>query len=194
MKVGFWNGLAKNIDKNDVVDPALVELVKKYLTPTADVLEIGPGTGSLTLRLAPFCQSIEACDLSPEMIAKAKQKERPETVNFEIQDASQLTYEANSFDVVLGMNVLHVVTDIDQVLVELYRVLKPSGLLIVQVATFKEQQFVSIITRMAMQMLKFRLWPVQTYEEALVRHGFDLESNQELRAGSMSVMIIAKKR
>lgn len=193
MKVGFWNRLAKNFDQQDVVDPAIVTLIKAHLEKESQVLEIGAGTGNLALQLAPFCQSLEASDFSPDMVAKAQEKAHPGNLRFSIQDGAQLSFGSESFDVVVGMNVLHVVSDIEQVVTELSRVLRPEGVLIIQVPTFKEQQFVSIITRMTMQMMKFRLWPVASYENLLKDKGFMIELSQETRSGSLSVVMIAKK-
>lgn len=45
----------------------------------------------MALNLAQFCHSLGASDFSAEMIARAKEK--PENLNFTIQDASNLSYK-----------------------------------------------------------------------------------------------------
>lgn len=192
MKVSFWNRLASKFDQNDVLDPQLVETIKGHLQPNAHVLEIGAGTGTMALQLAPYCQILEASDFSAEMIAKAQAKETPDNLTFSVQNGAKLDDESRTFDVVVALNVLHIVENVDEVLVEIQRVLKPEGKLIIQVATFKEQQFVSIITRLAMKMLKFRLWTVEEYRAILTQHGLMVESCQEAQPGSLSMIIIGR--
>lgn len=193
MKAGYWHRLVKKDINNERVDPVLWSLIKEYLDLESQVLEIGSVTGSLACQLAPFCLSVEASDFSAEIL-KAKEGESPKNFHFSFQEEPQLSFEDDSFDLVLGVNLLHKVSDIDQVVTELYRVLRPGSLLIIQVPTFKEQQFVSIITRLAMQMIKFRLWSGASYEKLLIEKGFSIELSKETQPGSLSVIIVAKKR
>ena len=50
--------------------------------------------------------------------------------NFSIQDAQNLSFEDNYFDCVCSMGVLHHVPNTEKAISEIYRVLKPSGRLI----------------------------------------------------------------
>ncbi|WP_314066599.1 methyltransferase domain-containing protein [uncultured Vagococcus sp.] len=189
MKAGFWYEFCKGSNQNKVLDPVLINYLKKYLKPESIVLGISPDAESLSHQLAPFYQSIETTDLSSEVSEAVGREKEGENV----QNGTALIGESDRFDVVLGLDVLHVVPDINQLVVELYRVLKPGGRLIIEVATFKEQQFVSIITRTAMKMLKYRLWTAEDYQELLITEGFTIESSKYIRQGSLTVLIVARK-
>lgn len=189
MKDGFWHQLSKESNRNEAIDPELIKYLKRHLKPESIVLDIGPSVESLLHQLAPFCQLIEAANLTLEM-SKAVSKEI-ETEN--LQNFTVSLGESDRFDVVLGIDVLHMVPDINQLVAELHRVLKPGGRLIIEVVTFKEQQFVSIITRIAMKMVKYRLWTVGDYKELLINEGFTIESSEYMRQGSLTVLITAQK-
>ena len=95
-----------------------------------EVLELATGPGLLAKHVAPAARRIIATDYSEGMIAQAKKGEYPENLIFEVADATQLPYEDDSFDAVLIANALHIVSDPNQVLREIDRVLRPGGLLI----------------------------------------------------------------
>src|SRR5207247_10690536 len=65
---------------------------------------------------------------SPELLATAQEKCRATNVQFEIQNAYALTYPQASFDAVVGSSVLHHLV-IKQALTQIYRVLRPRGII-----------------------------------------------------------------
>lgn len=96
------------------------------LRPGAVVLEIGCGTGVITSYLYRSGADITAIDLSPDLLARAQQKEWPDSVRFKIGNAEDLEFGDETFDAVVGSSVLHHL-DIDRSLGEIRRVLKPGG-------------------------------------------------------------------
>jgi phosphatidylethanolamine/phosphatidyl-N-methylethanolamine N-methyltransferase len=106
------------------------QAVEMINTRKGRVLEVGVGTG---LSLPNYGRHLEivGIDLSPEMLDKARQRvvqERLSQVSglYEM-DASDLTFEDASFDVVVAMYVLTVVPDPEAVMRELARVTRPGG-------------------------------------------------------------------
>jgi SAM-dependent methyltransferase len=91
------------------------------------VLEIGCGTGSFTKELSKAYGHLTAIDISPALLARAKQK--CPSVIFELRDAHNTNFADCSFDIVVGCSVLHHL-DWDKALNEFYRILKVGGLLI----------------------------------------------------------------
>ena len=57
------------------------------LRPTDRVLEIGCGTGSIAIRLAPHAGEWTATDFSPEMLRIARAKPAPKNLRFVLADA-----------------------------------------------------------------------------------------------------------
>jgi 2-polyprenyl-3-methyl-5-hydroxy-6-metoxy-1,4-benzoquinol methylase len=90
------------------------------------VLELGCGTGHFTRELATTGAMIDAIDISPELLAAAREYCAVANVTFQIQNAYALDYEDSVFDVVVGSSVLHHLP-IKPAIREIYRVLRPRG-------------------------------------------------------------------
>jgi ubiquinone/menaquinone biosynthesis C-methylase UbiE len=108
------------------------------LQPGESVLDVGCGTGSLTLMAAEQVgpdARVAGIDASPEMIEQARKKalKKKRDVDFRVAPIEQLPFADADFDVVLSSLMLHHLPDDlkDQGLAEVRRVLKPGGRLIV---------------------------------------------------------------
>ncbi len=96
------------------------------------LLELGCGTGQLWLenyKKIPSTCSIVLSDFSQKMLNKAKENLEPLNlpINFKVIDAQKIPYGNQNFDVVIGCHMLYHIPNIDKALVEISRVLKPSG-------------------------------------------------------------------
>jgi len=94
------------------------------------VLEVGFGEGYGVGRLSENCSSYDAVDVTDEWIESAKRKYGRENVTFRLYDGKVLPYEDQSFDVVISMQVIEHIKDYKNYLLEIKRVLRPSGLAI----------------------------------------------------------------
>lgn len=74
----FWNGIARKYAGHRIKDlpgyERTVEHTRRLLRSSDAVLEIGCGTGTTALKLAPFVGRIVGSDLSNEMIAIARRE------------------------------------------------------------------------------------------------------------------------
>src|SRR5690606_29493786 len=74
----FWDRKARGYARQPIADEsayeATLDRVKAHLTPRDRVLEVGCGTGSTALKLAPFAGELLATDGSREMTAIANEK------------------------------------------------------------------------------------------------------------------------
>ena len=58
--------------------------IMSYSTPNPVALEIGPGTGRISIPMSRYCRSITALDISAEMVLQAR-KTMAELTNFEVK-------------------------------------------------------------------------------------------------------------
>ncbi|KAF9953833.1 Dimethyladenosine transferase [Mortierella alpina] len=64
----FNKDLGQHILKNPLVAQGIVD--KAYLRPTDTVLEIGPGTGNLTVKILEKCKKVVAVEMDPRLAAE----------------------------------------------------------------------------------------------------------------------------
>ncbi len=97
------------------------------------ILEIGAGTGTLTLELAKRGASVTAIDISPEMIEVAIEKAAREgqDITFEVMDAHALDFDDEAFDAVISMATLEFLSSPTNAYQEMKRVVKEDGMIII---------------------------------------------------------------
>jgi len=105
-----------------------------HLKENFKVLEIGPGPGYFSVEVARRIPHgyLELLDIQQEMLEKTRHKIEMtglRNVDFTQGDAVNLPFDENKFDVVFLVAVLGEVSDKEKCLGDIYRVLKPSGLL-----------------------------------------------------------------
>lgn len=114
----------------------ILDLIKKYTRVGDKVLDLGGGPGRYTIELAKTGRHMSLGDISPELIAIAKEKtsglSHIEAIN--VVNAMDLgIYKDNAFDAVVYMGPLYHLTEeqeIDTALKEVHRILKPNGTII----------------------------------------------------------------
>ena len=96
------------------------------------IVDIACGTGALLQMIAALNPEAQlfGVDLSAEMLAVAKSRLVPTAQLFEAQ-ADKLPFESGSFDTVVSTNAFHFFRQPDEVLIEMKRVLRPNGQLII---------------------------------------------------------------
>lgn len=68
----FNTGLGQHILKNPLVVQGIIE--KAALRQTDTVLEIGPGTGNMTVRMLEKAKKVIACEVDPRMVAELQKR------------------------------------------------------------------------------------------------------------------------
>ncbi len=130
----FWSKVARRYDR--VVDlqigPATRSLVRERVVREGrlgNLVELGCGTGFYTAALAAKADRVVATDLSPGMLALAKDRITATNVTFRLEDCQKTSLPAGAFDTAFISLVLHF-TEADKTLAEMRRILKPGGTLI----------------------------------------------------------------
>lgn len=129
----FWDRIAPRYAARPISDEAAyeetLERVISYLKPTDTALEIGCGTGSTALRLAPHVARMVATDFAPGMIAIAEGK-AASVDNLTVQLAEADRIDGGPFDAVMAFNLLHLLPDLDHTLAVLFAHMNPGAHLI----------------------------------------------------------------
>lgn len=95
----FSHSKGQHILKNPMIVKSIVE--KAAIRPTDIVLEIGPGTGNLTIPLLEKAKKVIAIEIDPRMVAEITKRVRatPYARNFEVICADFLKTELPYFDI-----------------------------------------------------------------------------------------------
>jgi len=199
----FWNKLAPRYAKSPIRDEQTfkkkLEITQSYFQPDWAVLEFGCGTGSTAIIHAPHVQHILATDISDKMLAIAEQKTNDAGINnisYRQGTLDSLALEPASFDAVLGLNILHLLPDLDAVVTRVHDVLKPGGIFVSSTALIGD---ISLLWRMlipGMQLLGFapyvNRFSKQELTTKLTDAGFSIDREWEPAKGS--VFIVARKK
>ncbi|MBL9133247.1 MAG: class I SAM-dependent methyltransferase [Verrucomicrobiaceae bacterium] len=117
---------------HQVLHRLVLESLRARLRPDARVLDAGCGTGGLLARLRGF--DAFGCDISPAAVELCKGRGLPQIL---VADVHAMPFDEASFDAVLSLDVLyHAQVDEDRTLAEMRRVLRPGGLLVLNVPAF----------------------------------------------------------
>jgi ubiquinone/menaquinone biosynthesis C-methylase UbiE len=126
--------------RREYYDEQLREIVinRAGIKKGAVVLDIGIGTGFLTLGAAKAvgkAGKVIGVDLSEAMLNKAKENLSKngliDRVEFRIGDAENIPLEDDSVDIAIGNMILHHCPDPQRAIMEMARVLRPGGKLVV---------------------------------------------------------------
>ncbi len=130
----FWDRAAENYAKSPIKDMESYEYtlgrIKSCLSESDQVLEVGCGTGSTSLLLAPAVAQVTASDISRNMIRIAEQKaskEGVQNVSFVTSDVFDATLDQGPYDAVLALNVIHLIDDTPGAMKRISQLVKPGG-------------------------------------------------------------------
>ena len=203
----FWDRIARKYAADPIADmpgyEATLRRVQSLLSAQQDVLEIGCGTGTTALRLAPSTRRLRATDVSPAMIAIAREKLAAQPVpqlEFALADADALGVAPGDYDVVLAFNLLHLVGDLDGALQQAVLALRPGGLLVSKTACIAEMN--PLIPRLALPLMRaigqaphVLCFDAEALQSAITRQGLDIVSVERhgTRGKDIRVFIVARK-
>lgn len=199
----FWDRIAERYARRPVADEAAYQnklrITRDYLRPDTEALEFGCGTGSTALVHAPFVKRILAIDVSSKMIEIARRKAATSGVaNVAFRRAAIEEFSApdGSFDVVLGLSILHLLEDRDAVIAKVRGMLKPGGVFVSSTAciadTMKLFKLVAPVGRRLGLIPLVKIFTTAELLDALARAGFEIERQWRPGRGK-GVFIVARK-
>lgn len=136
----YWDNEAAKFDdeadhglRDPVVRKTWKNLLQEWLPePPRMILDIGCGTGSLSILMAELGYSVTGIDLSPEMISQAKGKAQAadQAIAFHVMEASQPNFPLRRFDVIVCRHLLWALPEPAQVLLNWSNLLAANGRLL----------------------------------------------------------------
>ena len=133
----FWDRIAPSYSKQPISDTESyarkLAVTQSYMQPDMQVLEFGCGTGSTALEHAQHVSHIVATDVSAAMISIGREKAQHAGINnvsFSQSGVEDFTAPDGSFDMVLALNLLHLVPDHAAAIAKIHQLLKPGGIFI----------------------------------------------------------------
>ena len=184
----FWDKNAGRYDRFMRKDTAAYEQLYELLRPVVrqkTVLELATGTGLIAKHIVRYADHIEATDASQEMIEQAKQGVKSAKLYFSVQDMFHLPYADQSFDVVIVVNALHIVSEPEKALSEIRRVLKDDGVLVAPTFTHADNTFFGKVKAFFMKLAGFPLhskWTSHEYLAFLRENGWTVQKSTVLKA------------
>lgn len=126
------------LDSKDDFSMTLDNILSACQGKTGTLLDIGCGTGKYGEALEKYGFIVTGIDKSPDQIQEAQK-----VINALIGDVCQLPFEDNSYDVCIMIIMIHHLCKDKriQAFKEVYRVLKPNGVLIIKTASHEDLEY-----------------------------------------------------
>ena len=204
----IWDQLAKNWDTPGVIlgenDLKIIELTKKYLNPGSVVLDYGCATGSIALEIASMGKEVHGIDISSNMIEIAKTKADERGVKNTAFTKAAIFDESlgqESFDVILSLNILHLVEDPAQVMDRVNQLLKPGSIFISATPCLGEKTFLSVLMNIPIFLMSrvgvipsITFFSASSLTAAITNAGFQMIEQQDLSVHPLrECFIVARK-
>jgi 2-polyprenyl-3-methyl-5-hydroxy-6-metoxy-1,4-benzoquinol methylase len=204
-QAAFWNGMARRYAASPMRSPENWEktlyLTRARLSPGAEVLELGCGTGSTALRLAPHVARYTGTDDASGMIEIARERlaETPVAgLRFETGRTGDRSLPDGPFDAVLAFNLLHLVPDLPTTLAEARGLLKPGGYLITKTPCLGGSRWVALwpvvgALRLVGKAPPLRFVSPRRLEAMIEAAGFGIEERGDYPRNPPSRFVVARR-
>lgn len=182
----FWQRFAKLyapfMKSNKKLYAEICQSIIPYLNENMNALELACGTGQLSFPLCSKVRLWEATDFSEKMISGAKKISHSSRLHFSVQDATDLPYADNSFDVVVISNALHIMPHPEKALSEIRRVLKPEGIMFAPTFVHGESTAFYIRTWLLERVgfHAYHKWNETEFIDYIDKNGFSIEETKML--------------
>ncbi|MGF1761703.1 class I SAM-dependent methyltransferase [Photobacterium sagamiensis] len=199
----FWDKIAERYSKQPIADEAAyqkkLQVTRDYFQPNMEVLELGCGTGSTAITHAPYVKHIHAIDISSKMIEIAQGKadaKNVKNVTFEQSTIDEFSAPDQTLDMVLGLSILHLLENKEEVIAKVHNMLKPGGFFVTSTVclgdTMKFFKVIAPIGKFFGLMPLVKVFTTKELEYCLTNAGFSIDYHWQPGKGK-AVFIVVKK-
>lgn len=203
-KSAFWDRLADRYAAQPIADETAYRTklarTQALMQPDMDIFEFGCGTGGTAMAHAPFVRSVRAIDFSARMVDLARDKAQAAgvaNVSFEQGDITAMTIPPASYDMVLGLSILHLLKRPDAAIARVHAILRPGGYFVSSTACLggplKLLTPLAVLGRSIGRLPQLKFMSRADLETMITRTGFIIEHAWQPRPGA-ALFIIARKR
>lgn len=200
----FWDKVARKYAKRKIADPANYEATlartRSYLGAQDRVLELGAGTSSTAMLLAPQVAAYTASDFSAEMVKIGQEKlaAAPQPNLNIVQGApGDASLGDAPYDTVLAFNLLHLIPDLPRALTETARLVRPGGLFISKTACIghglRKRIMIGVMKRIFGVSFVALFEPAEL-EALITAAGFEVIESDSYPAKGPGRYIVARRR
>lgn len=198
----FWDKSAEKYVKRPMKDEATyrkkLAITQEYLNSDSQVLEFGCGSGGTAILHAPHVKHIIATDISGKMIEIAQQKATEagiKNISFQQGTLENLKIQDKSLDAVLGLNVLHLLEDVDGSIIKIHQLLNDGGVFVSSTSIIGEVNIVYRWLILAMQLLGIAPYVSCFTRKQLIDKLLDADFciEREWQTSHESVFVVARK-
>ncbi len=201
--IRFWDRIAERYSNRPIADEAAyqkkLQVTREYFRPDMEVLEFGCGTGSTAIIHAPYVKHIQAIDISSKMIEIAQGKAEArnvENVTFAQSTIDEFSVDDQTLDAVLGLSILHLLENRDDVIAKVYKMLKPCGVFVTSTMclgdTMKFFKVVAPVGKFLGLMPLVKVFTARELEASLTDAGFEIDYKWQPGKGK-AVFVVAKR-
>ena len=199
----FWDLFAKRYSKQPIADEAAyqkkLQVTREYFQPDMEAFELGCGTGSTALLHAPYVRHIRAIDVSSKMIEIAQAKADAGTIKnvaFECSAIDGFSTTDQSLDAVLGLNILHLLENKEEIIAKVHKMLRPGGIFITSTACIADMKMLFRIIAPVGSFLHViplvKVFSAKELQNSLTNAGFQIDYQWQ-PGKNKAVFIVAKK-
>ena len=203
--IKFWDRIAERYAKSPVGDEQTyqkkLQITQQYFRADMEVLEFGCGTGSTALVHAPHVKRYHAVDVSSGMIDIAERKlalESIDNLSFSAVAMEELALPEQSLDAILGLNILHLMNDWQQVIQHVYTLLKPGGVFVSSTVCLGNSlhpfRFIAPVGKFIGLMPMVKILTRQQLEDAIKNSGFSIEYTLNQETNRLTTCFLVAKK
>jgi len=188
----FWQDPEAGFLHDRKADRRRIEMVISELRKYGcqNVLDVGCGSGDLVREINRNGFTAQGMDISEKALEAARKLDPVSTFTTHVADQPGWPFEANSMDCITMLEVLEHLFDLNVTLDEIYKTLKPGGLLVASVP------YHGLIKNLAIVLINFeahfdvngahiRFFTRRSIAEIFSRHGFKVLTNKIWLAGRL---------